>query len=288
MNTSLVKLHAGFYAKLDFENPTGSAKYRPAVYILKGAFEKGLLKEGGTVIEATSGNTGIALASVAKDFKCRAVIVMPDNMSKERIEMIENYGGKVILTPSKDGMHGAVSKALELKEKTPNSFIADQFNNKDNVRSHYETTGPEIWNQTNGKTDVFIAGIGTGGTITGVAKYLKEKNPEIKIIGIEPASSPLLSTGRSGAHKIQGIGADFVPSILDLNLVDEVVEVSDSDALEGTGLLAKNEGIMAGISSGAVYAAAKKITLRPDMENKTVVAFFTDSADRYLSMGLYD
>lgn len=288
MRTSLVKLRNNLYAKLDFENPSGSAKYRPAYYILKGAFEKGLLKENGTVIEATSGNTGIALAYVSKQFNCSSVIVMPDNMSKERVQMIESFGGKVILTPASQGMQGAVEKALQLKSSISNSFIADQFNNPDNVRSHYETTGPEIFEQTDGKIDVFIAGIGTGGTISGAGKYFKEHNRDIKIIGVEPESSPLLTKGISGSHKIQGIGANFIPSILNREIIDEVYDVSDEDAFSYTSKLASDEKIMAGISSGAAYYAALEISQRPQMKEKCIVVFFTDSADRYISTGIYD
>lgn len=281
MNTPLKKISEHLWAKLDFENPTGSAKYRPALYIVRNAFDKGLISEGGTVIEATSGNTGIALAYVAKEYKCNAVIVMPSNMSRERITLIESYGGKVILTPADKGMQGAVDKATDLKKTISNSFIADQFNNLENVKSHFETTGPEIYQQTDRKVDVFIAGIGTGGTISGVGKYLKQKNPAVKIIGVEPACSPLLTKGWAGAHKIQGIGANFVPSILDKGVIDEIIDVSDNDAIDYTVKLIKEEDIQAGISSGAAYFAALEVAKRPEMKNKNIVVFFTDRADRY-------
>lgn len=281
MNTTLKKIADNLWAKLDFENPTGSAKYRPALYIIVNAFEKGLISKGGTVIEATSGNTGIALAYVAKEYECNAVIVMPSNMSHERITLIESYGGKVVLTPAEKGMQGAVEKAIELKSTIRNSFIADQFNNPENVKSHFETTGPEIYEQTDGKVDVFIAGIGTGGTISGVGQYLKQKNPEVKIIGVEPSSSPLLTKGFAGQHKIQGIGANFIPSILDRNIIDEVIDVSDDDAIEYTKKLIKKENIQAGISAGAAYFAALEVAKRPEMKNKHIVVFFTDKADRY-------
>ena len=281
MKTPLKKLSENIWAKLDFENPTGSAKYRPALYIVQDAFNKGLISEGGTVIEATSGNTGIALAYVAKKYKCNAVIVMPSNMSPERITLIESYGGKVVLTPAEKGMQGAVDKSVELKNTISNSFIADQFNNPENVRSHYETTGSEIYEQTNSKVDVFIAGIGTGGTISGVGKYLKQKNPNIKIIGVEPSSSPLINKGWAGQHKIQGIGANFIPSILDKSVIDEIIDISDDDAIEYTKKLIKEENIQAGISSGAAYFAALEVAKRPEMKNKQIVVFFTDKADRY-------
>ena len=294
-NTSLVRLDelekqlglkAKIYAKQDYENKTGSAKYRPAVYILKGAFERGLLKEGGTIIEATSGNTGIALACAAKDYSCNACIIMPDNMSRERIRMIESYGGQIVLTPACEGMAGAVKKAKAIKESMHDSFIADQFNNPDNVKAHYCTTGPEILNQLE-EIDFFVAGIGTGGTISGTGKYIKEKKPDVKIIGVEPLSSPLLTKGTAGAHKIQGIGANFIPSILDTSVIDRIIDVSDEDAYKFTKILAKNK-IMCGISSGAAFKAAVEIAMQEENEGKNIVVFLTDSADRYYSTGIYE
>lgn len=282
-----LKLNFELYAKLDYLNPAGSSKDRAALYMIKDAEDKGIIKEGATVIEATSGNTGIGLACVCAVRGYRAIIVMPGTMSAERIAFIKAYGAEVVLTDGSKGMTGAIEKANELNREIPNSFIPKQFENKAAARAHYETTGPEIFSSLDGNIDYFIAGIGCGGTVTGVGTYMKENCPECRIIGVEPASSPLLSEGRSGAHGIQGIGANFVPSVLDRSVVDEVLTAGDGESYDCARLVAKTEGFLCGISSGATLAACLKLKEKTDLEGKKVVLFFPDGGDRYLSTDLY-
>ena len=273
-------------AKLESHNPAGSAKDRVALNMLDAAERCGQLAPGSTIIEPTSGNTGIGLCAVAaaRGYKC--IIVMPDSMSAERQMLMRAYGAEVVLTPGKQGMAGAVERAKELAAQIPGSWIPGQFDNPANALAHYRTTGPEIWEQTKGMVDIFVAGVGTGGTVTGVGRFLKEQNPAIRIVAVEPASSPLLSQGRAGGHRIQGIGANFVPGVLDRKLLDEVVTVTDEEALTATRALAREQGILAGISSGAAYCAARKIAdSQPD---KRVVTLLPDSGMRYLSMGLFE
>ena len=274
-------------AKLEYFNPAGSAKDRVAKQMISDAESSGKLKKGSTIIEPTSGNTGIGLASAAASLGYKCVLVMPDSMSVERINLLKAYGAKVVLSEGAKGMAGAVAKAEELAKNTEGSFIAGQFENPSNPKAHYLTTGPEIWADTDGKVDIFVATVGTGGTLTGTAKYLKEKNPDIKIIAVEPASSPLLSAGKAGPHKIQGIGANFVPEILDTDLYDEVLTVTDDDAYKAANAIAKLEGILVGISSGAAVSAAAKIGKRPENAGKNIVAVLPDSGDRYMSSGVF-
>ena len=274
-------------AKLEYFNPAGSAKDRVAKQMITDAEASGKLKKGSTIIEPTSGNTGIGLASAAASLGYKCVLVMPDSMSVERINLLKAYGAEVVLSEGAKGMAGAVAKADELAKNIPGSFIAGQFENPSNPKAHYLTTGPEIWADTDGKIDIFVATVGTGGTLTGTAKYLKEKNPDIKIIAVEPASSPLLSAGKAGPHKIQGIGANFVPEILDTDLYDEVLTVTDDDAYKAANAIAKLEGILVGISSGAAVSAAAKIGKRPENAGKNIVAVLPDSGDRYMSSGVF-
>ena len=274
-------------AKLEYFNPAGSAKDRVAKQMIADAEASGKLKKGSTIIEPTSGNTGIGLASAAASLGYKCVLVMPDSMSVERINLLKAYGAEVVLSEGAKGMAGAVAKADELTKNIPGSFIAGQFENPSNPKAHYLTTGPEIWADTDGKVDIFVATVGTGGTLTGTAKYLKEKNPDIKIIAVEPASSPLLSAGKAGPHKIQGIGANFVPEILDTDLYDEVLTVTDDDAYKAANAIAKLEGILVGISSGAAVSAAAKIGKRPENAGKNIVAVLPDSGDRYMSSGVF-
>ena len=274
-------------AKLEYFNPAGSAKDRVAKQMITDAEASGKLKKGSTIIEPTSGNTGIGLASAAASLGYKCVLVMPDSMSVERINLLKAYGAEVVLSEGAKGMAGAVAKAEELAKNTEGSFIAGQFENPSNPKAHYLTTGPEIWADTDGKVDIFVATVGTGGTLTGTAKYLKEKNPDIKIIAVEPASSPLLSAGKAGPHKIQGIGANFVPEILDTDLYDEVLTVTDDDAYKAANAIAKLEGILVGISSGAAVSAAAKIGKRPENAGKNIVAVLPDSGDRYMSSGVF-
>ena len=289
-NTPLVRLEkvdkglpARIYAKVEGENPAGSIKDRVALAIVEDAKKNGRLLKGGTVIEATSGNTGIGLAYVCKQRGYRAVIVMPDSMSVERRTLIASYGAEVVLTDGKLGMSGAVEKAMELLQNTPNSILADQFNNPVCAKAHYETTGVEIWEQTQGKVDIFVACVGTGGTLTGTGRYLKEQNPNIKVVAVEPAASPLLSQGKAGAHGIQGIGANFIPKVLDRSVYDEVVTVTDEEAI-ATAKALNEEGFFVGISSGAAVAAAKRIAERADNAGKTVVTILPDEGGRYASI----
>lgn len=283
-----LNLQANVLAKLEYFNPAGSIKDRVAKAMIDEAERLGQLKSGGTVIEATSGNTGIGLALVAaaRGYKC--VIVMPDTMSLERRKMIKAYGAEIVLTEGAKGMKGAVEKAEELCKQTPNSIIAGQFDNPVCVQAHYDTTAPEIWSQTDGKVDIFMAGVGTGGTLTGVAKFLKEKNPNIRIIAVEPQKSPLLSQGKAAAHGIQGIGANFVPSILDTEIYDEVITVTDEAAFETARTLGKTEGIFVGISSGAATWAALEIAKRKENTNKNIVVILPDDGGRYLSTALVE
>ena len=271
-------------AKLERQNPAGSAKDRAALYMIRDAEAKGALAPGGMIIEPTSGNTGIGIAALAAVLGYRAVIVMPDSMSVERVKLIAAYGAEIVLTPGSAGMAGAVAKAEELRAANPGSVIAGQFENPANPLAHYETTGPEIWADAEGRVDAFVAGVGTGGTITGVGRCLREKNPGVRIIAVEPAGSPLLSEGRSGAHAIQGIGANFVPEALDTSVYDEIITVSDEDALESMRALARTEGLLAGVSSGAAAWAAREVAKRPEFAGKRVVCLLPDTGERYLSV----
>lgn len=282
------ELKAKIFAKLEFLNATGSAKDRVAKAMIIDAENDGRLKKDSVIIEPTSGNTGIGLASVGTARGYRVIIVMPNTMSKERCTLIKAYGAEVVLSDGTKGMAGAIEKANELAQEIPNSFIPDQFSNPSNPKVHKETTGPEIWNDTNGNVDIFVAGVGTGGTITGVGEFLKSKKSDVKIIAVEPESSPLLSKGIAGSHKIQGIGANFVPSILNTNIYDEIIPVSNEDAYAMGKAIGKTEGILVGISSGAALAAAIKVAQRKENEGKNIVVFFVDSGDRYLSTEMYD
>ena len=280
-------LKANIFAKLEFLNPAGSVKDRVALSMITDAEQKGLLQKGGTVIEATSGNTGIGLAAVctAKGYNC--IIVMPDSMSVERIKIIESFGAKVVLTEGKYGMSGAIEKAEEIKAQTENSIIAGQFYNPANPKAHFETTGPEIFADLDGKVDMLVCGVGSGGTISGTGKYLKSKIADIKVIAVEPESSPVLTKGVSGAHKIQGIGANFVPENLDRDIYDTVLTVSDDDAFNYARLICKTEGLSVGISAGAALSAAVSLAKESDAEGKNIVVIFPDTASRYLSTELF-
>lgn len=273
--------------KVEGLNPGGSVKDRIADNMIRKAEEAGVLKKGTTIIEPTSGNTGVGLAMVAARKGYPIIIVMPDTMSVERRNLMKAYGARLVLTPGTQGMKGAIAKANELAEELGNAFIPSQFENPNNPAIHYETTGPEIWSDTDGNVDILVAGVGTGGTLSGAGKYLKEKNPQIKVIAVEPASSPVLSEGKAGPHKIQGIGAGFVPDTLDQSVYDEVVTITDDEAFETGRELARTEGILAGISSGAAVAAAKKLAALPENEGKTIVAILPDSGDRYLSTAMF-
>jgi cysteine synthase A len=282
------KLNVNLLAKVEFFNPTGSVKDRIALSMIEDAEKNGILQRNSVVIEPTSGNTGIGLASVcaAKGYKC--ILVLPDNMSKERIKLMNAYGAEVVLTPAKLGMKGAVDKAEELSKTYENSFIPSQFDNPSNPEMHYRTTGPEIYRDTNRKVDIFVAGIGTGGTVSGVGKYLKEQNRNIKIVGVEPQDSPLLTKGKAGPHKIQGIGANFVPKTLNKKYVDEFLTASNEESFEYARTVGKLEGILVGISSGAALAQAVKVAKRNENNGKTIVVLLPDSGDRYLSTDLFD
>lgn len=278
---------ATILAKLEYFNPAGSVKDRVALAMIEDAEQKGLLKAGTTIIEPTSGNTGIGLAAVAAAKGYRAILTLPETMSVERRKLLKAYGAEIILTEGAKGMKGAIAKAEELQKAIPDSIILGQFVNPANPAIHKKTTGPEIWEQTNGNVDFFIAGVGTGGTITGVGEYLKEKNPKIKVIAVEPSSSPVLSKGEAGAHKIQGIGAGFVPNVLNTKIYDEVIAIENEDAFEEGRVFARSEGILVGISSGAALKAAKIIAERPENKGKTIVVLLPDSGDRYLSTPLF-
>ena len=280
-------LEAKLLVKLEYFNPAGSVKDRVAKAMIEDAEEKGILKEGSVIIEPTSGNTGIGLASIAAAKGYRIILTMPETMSVERRNILKAYGAELVLTEGAKGMKGAIAKAEELAKEIPNSFIPGQFVNPANPAAHRATTGPEIWNDTDGQVDIFVAGVGTGGTLTGVGEYLKSKNPNMKIVAMEPASSPVLSEGRSGAHKIQGIGAGFVPDVLNTKVYDEIITIENDDAFAGGKLLAKHEGVLVGISSGAALKAAIQLAQRPENKGKTIVALLPDSGDRYYSTPLF-
>ena len=278
-----LNLDARLLAKLEYFNPAGSVKDRVALEMIDDAEKRGILKPGSVIIEPTSGNTGIGLCAIGASRGYRVIIVMPDTMSIERIRTMKAYGAQVVLTPGKEGMKGAVEKA----DQTPNSFIAGQFENPANPEAHIKTTGPEIYDQTEGEIDIFVAGVGTGGTISGVGKYLKEKNPGIKIIAVEPKDSPLLSQGMAGAHKLQGIGANFVPQCLNTEIYDQIIPVSADDAFSFARLMGKKEGVLVGISSGAALCVGVELAKREENKGKTIVVLLPDSGDRYLSTELY-
>ena len=277
------------FVKLERNNPAGSIKDRAAKYMIEEAEKKGVLKDGSTIIEPTSGNTGIGIAAIAASKGYKAIIVMSEAMTVERQNLIKAYGAEVVLTPAAGGMKASIEKAEELSYKVENSWIAGQFDNRDNVKAHIETTGPEIWEDTDGNVDFLVAGIGTGGTLTGTGEYLKSKNPSIKVIAVEPKASPVLTEGIKAAapHKIQGIGAGFIPSILNTTLYDEVISVSDEDAWETTRQLAVKEGLLCGISSGAALAAGRELASRPENKKKNIVVILPDTGERYLSSGVF-
>lgn len=280
------ELKADVLAKLEYFNPAGSVKDRIAKEMILDALEKGLINENTTLIEPTSGNTGIGLSAVATALNLKIIITMPETMSVERRNLMKAYGAELVLTPGSEGMKGAIAKAKELASQIENSFIPGQFENPANPTAHYKTTGPEIYEQTEGKVDILVAGVGTGGTISGIGKYLKEKNPEVKVVAVEPASSPVLSTGKGGAHKIQGIGAGFVPETLDTKIYDEIITVENEDAFATGKEMAKTEGILVGISSGAALYAAKELAKKEENAGKTIVVLLPDGGDRYLSTPL--
>ena len=290
-NTPLLKLNtdtnANIFVKLECFNPAGSAKDRVAYGIIKDAEEKGILKNDSTIIEPTSGNTGIGIASIGVSRGYRVIIVMPDTMSVERRKLMTAYGAELVLTDGSLGMSGAIAKAEELQKEIPNSIIAGQFVNPANAMAHYKTTGPEIWNDTDGKVDVFVAGVGTGGTITGVGEYLKEQNPNIEIVAIEPDTSAVLSGESAGAHKLQGIGAGFIPEVLNIKVIDKIIKVSADDAYNTARNLAKSEGILVGISSGAALFGALTLAKKDEYKGKNIVVLLPDTGDRYLSTDLF-
>ncbi len=295
-NTPLLRLQkiehtkglcASIYAKLEAFNPGGSAKDRVAKKMIEDAEKAGKLQPGFVIIEPTSGNTGIGLCMIASQKGYRTMIVMPETMSEERKMLMKAYGGELVLTDGSLGMAGSIAKARELAKEIPNSFIPDQFANPSNPMAHYETTGPEIWRDLDGKVDVFVAGVGTGGTLSGAGKYLREKNPQVKIIGVEPAASPVLSGGKSGAHKIQGIGAGFIPDALDTDIYDEIITVSNEDAYLFAKELGQTEGFLAGISSGAALCGAVQIAKREEFRGKNIVVVLPDTGERYLSAGVF-
>ena len=280
-------LNAKILAKLEYFNPAGSVKDRIAKEMIEDAERKGTLKPGATIIEPTSGNTGIGLASIATAKGYKAIIVMPETMSVERRNIIKAYGAEIVLTEGAKGMKGAIAKAEELSKEIPDSFVAGQFVNPANPEAHRKTTGPEIWNDTDGKVDIFVAGVGTGGTVTGVGEYLKQQNPDVKVVAVEPATSPVLSKGTAGAHKIQGIGAGFVPDTLNTKIYDEIITIDNDAAFEGGKEIASIVGILVGISPGAAFVAAKELAKRPENAGKTIVVLLPDSGDRYYSTPLF-
>lgn len=280
-------LEADIYAKLEYFNPAGSVKDRIAKAMLLEAEEKGILKPDSTIIEPTSGNTGIGLAAIAAAKGYRIILTMPETMSVERRNLLKAYGAELVLTDGAKGMKGAIEKADELASEIPGSFIPSQFTNQANPKAHYETTGPEIWNDTDGKVDIFVAGVGTGGTVSGVGRYLKDQNPNVKVVAVEPAGSPVLSKGTPGPHKIQGIGAGFVPDTLDTKVYDEIITVENEDAFATGRAIARKEGVLVGISSGAAVWAATELAKRPENKGKVIVALLPDTGDRYLSTPMF-
>lgn len=278
---------ADILAKLEYQNPGGSVKDRVAIRMIDEAEKAGILHKGDVIIEPTSGNTGIGLACVAAARGYHLIITMPETMSVERRRLLSAYGAELVLTPASKGVKGSIRKANELAEQL-HAFVPSQFSNPYNPKSHYETTGPEIWADTDGKIDVFVAGVGTGGTISGTGRYLKEKNPNIQIVAVEPAGSPVLSDGIPGRHKIQGIGAGFIPETLDMEIYDEILTVTDDDAYQACRELARREGVLCGISSGAALSAAKELAVKPAYQGKTIVSLFPDGGERYLSSGVFD
>lgn len=282
------QLKAKILAKLEYLNPAGSAKDRIALAMITDGEKRGLLAPGATIIEPTSGNTGIGLAAIAASKGYKVILTMPETMSIERRKLLSAYGAEIVLTEGSKGMSGAVAKAEELAKSIPGSFIAGQFENPANPQAHFNTTGPEIWNDTDGKVDIFVAGVGTGGTVSGTGKYLKSMNPDIRIVVVEPETSPLLSKGYAGAHGLQGIGANFVPKALDTEIYDEIITVSDANAFKAGRAIAREEGILVGISSGAALWAAEELAKRPENAGKTIVAFLPDTGDRYLSTKLFE
>ena len=290
-NTPLVKLNnvegascCSLYAKLEMFNPLSSVKDRAAFYMIKDAEEKGILKSGSVIIEPTSGNTGIALAYIGKLKGYKVILTMPETMSLERRKLLELLGAQLVLTPGPLGMKGAVAKAEELLKETPDAFMPNQFANSANARAHFETTGPELWTALEGKIDIFVAGVGTGGTITGAGEYFKSKNPSIKLVAVQPSASPVLTGGAPGPHKIQGIGPGFVPKLLKTELIDEIIDITDTEAFEGAKMLRMQEGIFCGISCGAAYKAAAKLAARAENKGKNIVVILPDTGERYLSM----
>lgn len=288
LEVSHLNTSAKVLAKLECFNPAGSVKDRAALFMLEDARQRGILTSNSVIIEPTSGNTGIGLCALAASMGLRCIIVMPDTMSVERQLLMKAYGAEVILSPGAQGMTGAIAMAQTLAASIPNAFIPDQFCNPANAAAHFATTGPEIWSDTDGKVDIFVAGIGTGGTVTGTGKYLKSQNSSIQVVGVEPASSPVLSGGQAGKHGIQGIGAGFVPDILDAGILDEILPIEDKDAFAAAKEMAQKAGILVGISSGAALHAAKVLATRPENAGKTIVALLPDSGERYLSTGLFD